>query len=144
LDSNKTMKIKNYSKEIEKSTFFNYYVFGLQPFLSYDRRKDRNGEDVLLGGARIVEYNQEKFPVHFQYVKGDLILLDCKKLKTLKNFISQFEGQIKVDNCPLLDLREVEIVNDTRLRKLWNESILNLDEFCEEHRGTFSSKKFGF
>jgi hypothetical protein len=92
----------------------------------------------------IHDFETKKIPISFSLIDGNFYIENFTKLNTLKGLVDELTGNLVITFCPKLDSREIEICQDFRLRKLWNESILNLDQFYEEHRGIISSRKFGF
>jgi hypothetical protein len=131
------------SREAARQHFIHHYVFGISKGL---QSLERNSKDQYLfsGGIQIISYHEKTFPVSFSFIGEDCVIMNCTELNTLKGFLHDLRGKFLVKTCDKLDVREIEIMNDNRLRKLWNESTLNLDDFLLEQRGNLSSKKFGF
>jgi hypothetical protein len=100
---------------------------------------------IFTVGHIVISYERyEQIPFTFFYIGKDIMIRHCHLLKTLKGLVKDFGGKLIIFDCPLLQDREIEIMNDNRLRKLWNHSPLNLDDFYSKHHGIISSKKFGF
>jgi hypothetical protein len=97
------------------------------------------------GILTIQQYTKTFLPIQFFNIYGELRIVDCPTINTLKNLVvNDLGGKVLVSMCPELDQREVKIINNRRLRRLWNSSNLDLDDFLLQQRGRLSSMKFGF